>query len=348
MNSLNHNRLVLVLVTLITTFNSCTSSYKSLVIETAKPSSYMLPEDIHSLTLVNRSITSDFQNFNKDSLQQFFFSRGFHYDSVVLDSVAADTTLKALGELLFESGRYDVVIPEERFLERHKEFYLIPEKLNWDEVSALCSEFNTDALLVIERYFNKIMTDYKTFNGPNGDPAYASASIDSKYDVVVKIYDPTRQEIIRQLVVDDTISWRDGGYSTEKIFDQLPLIKESLIQTAVQAALDLDEKLSPNWVKENRIFFVINNTDASQVALLANENKWQEAYDYWIKYAESPKKSIKSKAEFNLALASEMLGDIDLAIEWANKSYYTKYMQQTQNYLLTLKKRQEILKQFDH
>lgn len=348
MNLMRYNKLKFLLFVMAIGAGSCTSSFKSLVIETAKPSTHMLPEDIHSLTLVNRGITDDFLNFNKDSLQQFFFSRGFRYESVVLDSLAADTTLKALGELLFESGRYDVVIPEERFLERHKEFYLIPEKLDWDEVSSWCEEFNTDALLVIERYFNKIMTDYKTFNGPNGDPAYASASIDSKYDVVVKIYDPARQEIIRQLVVDDTISWKDGGYSTKMIFDELPSIKECLIQTGVQAALDLDEKLSPNWIKENRIFFVINSTDESQITLLANDNKWQEAYDYWLQYATSAKKSIKSKAEFNLALASEMLGDIDSAIEWANKSYYTKYMQQTQNYLLTLKKRQEILKQFDH
>ncbi|PTN09337.1 DUF6340 family protein [Mangrovibacterium marinum] len=347
MKLFKHNKLIFWLFALLLSFSSCTSSYKSLVIETAQPSTHLLPEDIHSLTLVNRSITADFQDFDKDSLQQFFFSRGFRYDSVVLDSLAADTTLKALGELLFESGRYDVVIPEQRFLERHKEFYLVPEKLDWTEVSALCEEFDTDALLVIERYFNKIMTDYKTFNDSNGDAAYASASIDSKYDVVVKIYDPVRQEIIRQLVVDDTISWRDGGYSTEKIFDQLPLIKECLIQTGVQAALELDDKLSPNWVKENRIFFVINDTDASQIALLAHDNKWQEAYDYWLQYAESAKTSVKSKAEFNLALASEMLGDIDLAIEWANKSYFTRYMQQTQNYLLTLKKRQEILARFN-
>jgi hypothetical protein len=348
MISMKHNRLIFVIFVLIIAFTSCTSSYKSLVIETAKPATHMLPEDIHSLTLVNRSITDDFRNFNKDSLQQFFFNRGFRYDSVVLDSLAADTTMKALGELLFESGRYDVVIPEKRFLERHKEFYLIPEKLDWDEVSSLCKEFNTDALLVIERYFNKIMTDYKVFKDINGESAFASASIDSKYDAVVKIYDPARQEIIRQLVVDDTISWRKDGYSTKKIFEELPSIKECLIQTGIQIALELDNKLSPSWVKENRIFFIINDSDTSKIVLLANENKWQEAYDYWLQYADSSKKTIKSKAEFNLALASEMLGNIDLAIEWANKSYYTKYMQQTQNYLLTLQKRRKILEQFNH
>jgi len=336
------------LLLLLFLFSSCSSSYKTLLIETARPSVQLLPEEISSLTLVNRGITGDFQNFNEDSLQQYFFTRGFDYDSVVLDSLAADTTLKALGELLFESGRYDVVIPEERYIDRNKAFYLMPESLDWDEVSSLCNTFNTDALLVIERYYNKILTNYSVFATPSGEPQYAKAQIDSKYDAVVKIYDPSRQKIIRQFAVDDTISWQDGDTSTKAIFSRMPTIKECLIQTGIQIALDIDERLSPKWVKESRIYFVINQNDMPRMTNFANDHKWQEAYDYWLGYANSEKASVKSKAEFNLALCSEMLGNLDQAIEWANKSYYTKYMQQTQNYLITLKKRKEILKQFQN
>ena len=336
------------LLLLLLLFSSCSSSYKTLLIETARPSVQLLPEDIGSLTLVNRAITSDFQNFDEDSLQQYFFTRGFDYDSVVLDSLAADTTLKALGELLFESGRYDVVIPEERYIDRNKAFYLMPESLDWDEVASLCNTFNTDALLVIERYYDKILTNYSVFATPAGEPQYAKAQIDSKYDAVVKIYDPQRQKIIRQFAVDDTISWQDGDTSTKAIFKRLPTIKECLIQTGIQIALDIDDRLSPKWVKESRIYFVINQSDVPRMTNFANDHKWQEAYDYWLGYANSDKATIKAKAEFNLALASEMLGNLDQAIEWANKSYYSKYMQQTQNYLIKLKKRKEILKQFQN
>ncbi|WP_163711868.1 DUF6340 family protein [Mangrovibacterium lignilyticum] len=346
MNTTRNKQLLYSLLFLMFLFSSCASSYKNLLIETARPSSHMLPDDINSLTLVNRGITGDFQNFEADSLQQFFYSRGFDYNSVVLDSMAADTTLKALGELLFESGRYDVVIPEERYLDRNKAFYLMPEKLDWDEVSEMCNTFDTDALLVIERYYNKIMTKYKVYASPDGTPQYASASIDSKYDAVVKIYDPARKEIIRQLVVDDTISWQDADSSTKALFSRLPKIKDCLIQTGIQVALEIDSHLSPSWVKENRIFFLIEDGDASRINKLAEEHNWQGAYDYWLSYSNSDKKAIKSKAEFNLSLASEMLGDLDSAVEWANKSYYTKYMQQTQNYLLKLKQRQEVLERF--
>lgn len=348
MNNIRVNKQLYGLLIMLFLFSSCSSSYKTLLIETARPSSYILPDNINSLTLVNRGITDDFRNFNADSLQQYFFNKGFDYDTIVLDSLAADTTLKALGELLFESGRYDVVIPEERYIDRNSAFYKMPESLDWDEVTSLCNTFNTDAVLVIERYYDKIFTNYTVYTSRDGTPEYAFAQIDSKYDAVVKIYDPAKKEVIRQLVVDDTISWQQDGSSTKAIFTRLPSIKECLIQTGIKVALDIDDLLSPKWVKENRIFFLINDGDFSKINDYANQQDWQEAYDYWLSYANSDKASVKSKAEFNLALASEMLGDLDLAIEWANKSYHTKYMQQTQNYLLKLQNRKEILKRFQN
>lgn len=328
-------------------FSSCAAPYRSLTVETARPSTHLLPTNIRSLTLVNRAITNDFKNFNEDSLQQYFYNKGFKVSSVVLDSLAADTTLKALGQLLYESGRYDVVIPEARNLNRDLKFYLVPESLDWDEVASICQDFNTDALMVIERYYDKIITAYNVYAGFNGEPQYAFASIDSKYDAVVKVYDPAKREIIRQLVVDDTISWRDQDNSTKALFERLPSIKKCLIQSGIQVALDIDNHFSPAWVKDNRLYFLLADGDQTKIQNWADNNEWQQAYDYWNKFANNPKPALKSKAEFNLALAAEMLGDIDLAIDWANKSYHTRYMNQTNNYLLKLKKRQEVIKKLE-
>ena len=45
---------------------------------------------------------------------------------------------------------------------------------------------------------------------------------------------------------------------------------------------------------------------------------------------------IQSKVEFNLALASEMNGDLDLAIEWGLKSFKSRYSKAIEVYLKTL------------
>ncbi|MEL7586350.1 MAG: DUF6340 family protein [Prolixibacteraceae bacterium] len=323
-------------------FSSCTTSYHTITIETARPSQALLPKTITSLTLMNRSLSDEFRNFDRDSLQQYFYAQNYNVSSVILDSVAADTTLKVLGDLLFESGRYDVVIPEERNFTRDLKFFKVPDELDWNDVARICEEFQTDALLVMERYFNKLTTRYSMHPAEG----FVSGSIDSKYDAVVKIYDPVKQEVVRQIVVSDTISWNDLGSSPENLFTKLPPVKECLIQTGIQVALELDNRLSPVWVSDKRGYFVIKKDDIEKISRWIGQNDWQAAFDYWLTFADSENPAVKSKAQHNLALASEMLGKVDEAIAWANRSYRSKYYGQTERYLYKLGARKETLKQF--
>lgn len=323
-------------------FSSCTTAYHTISIETARPSQALLPNTINSLTLMNRSVSDEFRNFDRDSLQHYFYARNYNVSSVVLDSVAADTTLKVLGDLLFESGRYDVVIPKNRNFTRELKFFKLPETLDWNEVTRICENYQTDALLVIERYYNKLMTRYSLHPGEG----LVSGSIDSKYDAVVKIYDPYNQEVVRQIVISDTISWSDIEASGKALFAKLPPLKECLIQTGIQVALEIDNRLSPAWVTENRGYFLIEKGDEVRVGRWIGQHDWQAAFDYWLPFADADHPSVRSKAQHNLALASEMLGNVDGAIAWADRSYRSKYHSQTERYLYKLGARKKTLEQF--
>ena len=70
-----------------------------------------------------------------------------------------------------------------------------------------------------------------------------------------------------------------------------------------------------------------------------NENKYDEAGRYWNEMALSRNKKTRSKAEYNLALISELNGDLYKAIEFGLKSFYSYYRFQTQIYLKKLEAR---------
>jgi len=299
---------------------------------------------------MNRSINMQFRNFDEDSLQMSFYTQNFNVkNTVILDSLSADTTLKTLGRMLYDNGRYDVVIPEERNITRlDNKYYKIQENTDWDKVKEICNTFNTDALLVIERYYNKINTFYKVYPSTSEYYKHVTASIDSKYSAEVKIYDPTEKKVIRQFEVTDTISWSDEALTTEKLFEKCPTIKNCLIQSGIQTAKDINNYLSPVWEKEERNFYLIDKEDNNKtIEKLLRKNEWEKAYNYWLTFTKSSKKQIKSKAEFNIAVASEMLGNIDEAILWAAKSNKLVYRYQTEIYMKKLIKRKEIIKQFE-
>ncbi|MFV0553438.1 MAG: DUF6340 family protein [Mangrovibacterium sp.] len=313
---------------------ACTSSYRNILIETATPAAQMLPAEIKSLTLIDRASTADFTRYDEQEMQQHFFDKKFNTQAVVLDSLASDTTLMALGQLLYESSAYDVVIPQERYFPSGKKFYEMPTPLTAAEVSQICNDYQTDAVLALERYYNKVFTSYSAY-----ELDYAVATIKSAYQVVINIYSPTTERSVQQVVVSDTIIWQKGGISTEDIFSNLPSIHQATIQTAIQSALDIDERISPQWHRENRFFFFVDKDDpeGKKAMDLANKQEWANLHGYWLTFEQSSKKSIRAKAQYNLALASEMLGNKEEAISWIEKSLHTKYTQQAKNYFDVLK-----------
>ena len=324
---------------------SCKSYYATLTIENALPRKNELPNDIQSLTLMNRSMNNQFLNFKEDTLQKYFNQNGYQLSKIVLDSLVADTTIKALASLLFESGRYDVVVPLERNLHRDISYDLIPDTLSNQQVADICETFNTDALMVLERFYTKTMADYtfvKQMN-PNTEINYAYyAALDVKYDAFFRIYKPGHPPYIKELKLDDTIYWESFENSKANLFSKLPSVKKAMINAGIKIALDVDSKISPYWLREKRRYFLFSKTNDKGQQLI-NENKYEEAGDYWVEMTKLKNKSIRSKAEFNLALLSELNGDIDAAIDWGLKSFHTQYRYQTENYLKKLQARRETI-----
>lgn len=324
---------------------SCKSNFAILTIENAKPTIEELPSDIQSITLMNRSMNNQFSNYREDSLQRYFYRKGYQLSKIVLDSTASDTTIRALAALMFESGRYDVVVPLKRNLSRSLSYELLPDTLNPEQVSQICTDYNTDALMVMERFSTKTMADYsseKYLDATTGQNYSYYATLDLKYDALFRIYKPGKKTLVKEIELNDTIYWENSDNSQQGLFSKLPSIKQALINSGIKIALEVDERLSPSWIPEKRGYFLFKSKDDRGQQLM-NENNYEAAGKYWTEMAQSKNKKIRSKAEYNLALVNELNGDIDGAIEWGLKSFYSYYRIQTESYLKKLQMRKSIL-----
>jgi tetratricopeptide (TPR) repeat protein len=324
---------------------SC-NTIKTIPVEVAYLPSERLPQNIQSLTLVNRAANNRFRNFRADSLQQFFYQRQFKMDTVLLDTQATDTLLIALGDILFESGRFDVVIPENRFLSSNT-YSFVPSPMPWNEVDTLTRLFNTDAVLSLDFFRTNIFTQYEkealydqqTNNFFNGYFAHMKVA----YEALFRIYYPAEKEIIKNIVVKDTLYWEDADTEIRPLFNRFTTVKAAMIESGIHAALKFSGMIAPDWRLSNRSYFFKGHPLLEEANTLIQQNDWNGAADLWRQLALSPaSKSQKSKAEFNLALAYEMFGDIDEAIKWGLKSYETMFRPITYNYLerLNIRKQQ--------
>jgi hypothetical protein len=324
--------------------SSC-SPIRTIPVEIALKPKEHIPENIQSLTLINRSINHRYNNPSADSLQLLFFQRQFRMDTIMYDTKASDTMLVALGDLLFESGRYDIVIPENSY---HNVLISsdLPSAMPWHEVDTLVQKYNTDAVLAIEHFRTRIITNFQRESLFDTESRYLvngySASMRIAYEILFRIYNPAEREILKNIAVLDTLFWEDFDTEIKSLFNRFTPVKSAMIESGIHGALRITEKIAPDWRVTRRQYFFKGHPLLEQAHQRILDGDWYGAADLWHAMEEmSLSRSMRSKAEFNLALAYEMFGDIDEAIRWGVKSYETMYRPLTYNYLERLNVRKQ-------
>ncbi len=338
-----HDRCNWLAIGVLALLTSCVSMGK-ISIQVTVPPKMAVPDEIQSLAIMNRSMTNEFTDYNADSLEVMFIKKKLALDDIFLDSIAADTTIKVLGNSLYQSGRFDVVIPLKRNIANNNESYKdLSPSLSFDQVKQICTEFNVDALLVLENFNEKVNTVFKMSAGnlftdagySNVSTAYVQVVYQSKW----KLYKPLEKLKMAKFEVQDTIFWEGTGVTLQETYEKLPLIKEALIGGAIENAQDFAEYISPGWRPDQRSYYITKNVDADKAVSFLRKNEWKEAENIWMKYATSASSAFRSKIEYNLALAAEMNGNLNEAVEWVRKSLKSGYSAAAENYLSILNKR---------
>lgn len=324
----------ILLVFILFSLFSC-ASLKKISIQVAVQPEYPIGEDIQSLALLNRSMTNQFANHKTDALERILIINKMSMDTVFQDSIAADTAIQVAARVLFESGRFDAVVPKERNIIRNDSNEIV-KPINITFINEVCRDFKVDAVLILEMYAERLDTKY--YLHTSYEPNEYSAATDIAYFSEWRLYRPDNLKPVIRFQVGDSIFWNATGLSVEEVYSQMPRTKEALIGGGIASGLKMAGYISPNWINQTRYYYATVKDEIDAAIPLIKNNKWEEAAAIWTKYASVYSGTIKSKIEFNLALAAEMNGDIGLAIEWGLKSFKTRYTNTIDVYLKTLEK----------
>jgi len=157
---MNKYKLISAIFIFLAVFSAC-KPVSYLTVDLTDPPKEGLPDVIQSLTLVNRAVDKRFTDDPRDSIQLRFYESQYNLDTVIYDIKATDTLMQALGNLLYESGRFDVVIPEDRFLTKDT-LNPFSDQMNWEMAEDLTKRFNTDAVLSLDFYKTSISAVFGT------------------------------------------------------------------------------------------------------------------------------------------------------------------------------------------
>jgi hypothetical protein len=159
------------------------------------------------------------------------------------------------------------------------------------------------------------------------DGIYSSSHMRMAREIVYtlvcwNVYDLKKVKFERTLQKLDTIQWTEPVYGLKEAKRKLPPRKDAVFNAADIEGSRFVEFLVPHWIEVDRMYYPLGNKELKKTDELIKQNQWIEAAKIWKKNTINKNKNITAKSMFNMALACEMNGDMDAAMDWAIKSFY--------------------------
>jgi hypothetical protein len=289
---------------LLFNLSSCIS-YEKISIEVFKPAQLSLPSGIKKIALVSRNL-----KYTTDTLQNYrVINKRLVKDKVRfnVDSLAKKTCLDSLAGKLTDQNRFDsiIVLPVSLWPEiRVKE--IRPAVNSW--YKTVSEKTGADALILLDMFscFYSI------------DDHFENPQVNVVTSNIWSVYDARANKIIDRFTQIDTLYWNgfDDANNFRKI--KLPNKTDAIRLSAGVIGQNYAKHLIPDWKLVYRDIMTSGNPELQKALKLAQAGNWDEASVIWQRFSEEKNNRNQIIGFYNLALASEMDGNVDKALSFCS------------------------------
>lgn len=287
------------------------------------PGKQEIPEEVDTIAMINRSYLPHHER-SKTGIR--YEHNRYVREDEYLDSIVSDNALYSLAYHLNEGPRL-TVSHQDSIVRIPVSEYDYLSAMESGKVSELCQEMHADAVVALETFhsFDSLSYDASVFE--------VFAHRTTNLITVWRMYTPDHIRPIQKSLFKDTLYFRASGYSAYTSKQNLPTRRQALYEASFQAGKKLAHNISPHWKGIERIYFEYFNEPMSKAATYARNKEWKQAAAIWRSVAEEGDRRKHALAAYNMAVASEMTGNLELASYWLaealekkpNDYYFKKY-----------------------
>jgi len=222
-----------------------------------------------------------------------------------------------------------------------------PEAMSWDTIAKLCRDSRADALFVLEWTDNTSKMSFATHTvnviTSQGKVANTEhqATMVTTVKAVWRIYDPATKKIIDEYIVTTDQDFGGSGISKRAAEAAVADRVDAVQEVGGKAGHEYAARVVPYRLKVSRTFYVSGSDNFKLAAAKTKTGDWESAAALWQKEVTNKNKKIAAKALYNLALVSEINGDLKTAIKQAQQSYDQANTALAQDYLVVLQERKK-------
>lgn len=321
---------------------SCADRTRTVTMRALQPAVITFPSSVDSLVVVDRTV---FDQNNLNILEGILTG-----ELPNEDKAGVQILISSFQNQIQQSPRFNVKIAEERLI-GNSMTAAFPDQLSWDQINHLCTKYMADAVVSIEIFD----TDFIITNGTrtvkkkksidgvmtdiDGTEYYAQGV--GNITIGLKLYDPQAQSIIDQEYFQRTKTWTETGINTADALAKLVSKGQATQYLGKLVGENYAKKITPSYYNITRGFRAKSKKcpQLEQGTRYADVAKWEEAANVWKQgLVNAPTKEAGYLAQ-NIAIANEVLGNMQEAVNWAEKSYVQYGNKDARDYASRLKRR---------
>lgn len=299
---------------------SCSSTNR-MSLSVLNPAPVTVPAHVKNVTVINRSLPLK-ENRVFDAADKIF-----SFEGAELDKEGSAAGMNGLVTELSRNEKFTSVNVLNQTQFGNKVPSMFPTPLTWDEVEKLCAENNSDALFSLEMFDTDSKISYAAqpvkVNTPLGKvPAIEQeASMFTTVKTGWRIYDLRSKYILDEFAVARHLNFRARGINPVIAANALIGRKEAVKEVGTKTGEGYAMRVLPFWLRVSRDYYVRGSGKFSIATRKARTGNWDEAGKLWLEETNHGKRKVAGRACYNMAIISEINGNLDEAIKWAQKSY---------------------------
>lgn len=317
---------------------SCRST-NLVFISVLQPAPVTIPANIKNVGIINRSLVGD-KNKALDVVDKVLSMEG---DS--LDRQGAQEGIIGLADELIKNNRFTNVTAFNSIDLRTDVPGQFSAPLAWDMVSKICEEKNVQALFVLELFDTDSKVSYAAVPVNIRTPLGNIPGIEHHASMLTtvktgwRIYDPLQREILDEYALNRDITLSGKGINPVAAAAAILNRKQALKDVSSKAGHAYALRLIPYWIRVSRDYYVKGSENFAIGKRKAQTGNWDGAAEVWKKETTSASSKIAGRACYNMAIICEINGELDKAIEWAQKAYENHNNKLALGYVNILKNR---------
>gem|GEM_PF-741512 len=286
---------------------------QSVPIDLLEPGKVPIPPSVRKVAIIARNFKFSVDTLGDYFKQDFLLRKGSKKDNELIDSLSVTKSLEGIRKSLLESGRFDeVFVYPFDAIKSHVAEKELP--LTHEFIGSVCRESQTDAVISLEM----LSFFYSCHKGTSGQDIQPGANV--KVTAIWAVYTPQSDGPIDRYTHPETMRWKEGKLESDGRYYKLPERKEAISIACNEAAKNYSKRIVPHWIESSRVIIGSNDPELDKAVSYGQNNKWEAAGSIWLKFSKSPNTRIAGISSLNYAVAQEMLGDLELALEWSDKS----------------------------